>query len=143
MSIRFNYKSTKFRVIKALNHKRWLENVVIQEGRKISLVDFVFTDDEEIIAINREFLKHNYFTDVITFDYSSDDHVAGEIYISTETVRRNAKEYGTTAVGEFRRIMVHGVLHLCGYGDSLEDEVRVMRLKEDCYLKMYRDEFHI
>lgn len=143
MNINFHYKSREFRVRKALNHKEWLEKVIATEGLKLSLVDFIFTDDEEIIAINREFLKHNYFTDVITFDYSSDDRVAGEIYISTETVRRNAKEYGTTAAGEFRRIMVHGVLHLCGYGDSSDDEIKVMRLKEDGYLKMYNDEFHI
>lgn len=143
MSVRFHYKSGEFRIRRALNHKKWLENVIIKEGRKATLVDFVFTSDAEIIAINREFLKHNYFTDVITFDYGTGGHVAGEIYISIDTVRRNAVEYGSTAAGEFRRIMLHGVLHLCGYADSSDDEVRVMRLKEEGYLKMYSDEFHI
>jgi rRNA maturation RNase YbeY len=143
VKIRFNYKSSNFRIRRALKHKKWLEKVVNHERRKITLVDFIFTGDEEVLSINREFLKHNYFTDVITFDYSSRQYVAGEIYISTETVRRNAMEYGATVSGEFRRIMLHGVLHLCGYGDSSDDEVRMMRMKEESYLKMYRDEFHI
>ncbi len=143
MSIRFNYSSRNFRIRKAVSHKEWLGKVISNEGRKSSLIDYVFTDDDEIIAINREFLKHNYFTDVITFDYSCDDYIAGEVYISVETVRRNALEYGTSAASEFRRIMVHGILHLCGYGDSSYDEIRIMRMKEEGYLKMYRDEFHI
>jgi probable rRNA maturation factor len=143
VSIRFNYKIRKFRVRKALNHRRWLDNVIVSEGRVVGLVNFVFTDDEDIIAINQEFLKHNYLTDVITFDYSTAEAVLGEIYISIDTVRRNAIEYGTTAASEFRRIMVHGILHLCGYGDSTGDEIEVMRKMEDGYLKMYNDEFRI
>ena len=143
MSIRFNYKIRKFRIRQALNHRRWLHKVIVSEGREAGLVNFVFTDDEDIIAINQEFLKHNYFTDVITFDYSTGESVVGEIYISINTVQRNAIDYGTTAASEFRRIMVHGILHLCGYGDSTGDEIEVMRNREDGYLKMYNDEFHI
>ena len=106
-------------------------------------ISYIFTDNDEIRSINREFLNHDYDTDVITFDYSSVENIKGEIYISIDTVRENAKELAVSLNEEARRVLVHAILHLCGYDDADEANVREMRRLEDMYLKYYRDEFRI
>jgi probable rRNA maturation factor len=113
------------------------------EGCVASCIDFIFTSDENILAINSEFLKHNYFTDVITFDYSEGRTIIGEIYVSAETVGRNASSFGVGRESEFRRVMVHGILHLCGYSDGVDTDRTVMKGREDYYLKLFSDEFQI
>lgn len=115
----------------------------MEEGFSEAHIEFVFTDDADILNINRQFLKHNYFTDVITFDYTEESRISGEIYISIDSVRKNAVLFSVSISAEFRRVMVHGILHLCGYGDSTDEEIVRMREKEEHYLKEYSDEFHI
>lgn len=135
MIIRFNYRIPGFRIKSALQHRNWLLSVLLEEGFSSGVINFVFTDDSEILRINNEFLKHNYYTDVITFDYSDSGQLSGEIYISIETVRNNADIYGVPFVTELRRVMVHGILHLCRYNDSTKSEIAEMREKEGHYLK--------
>ncbi len=105
-----------------------------REGKACGQVDIVFCSDSYLLSINRQFLGHDYFTDVITFPGDSGDKISGDIYISVDTVRDNARTYGQTARREMLRVMVHGILHLCGYGDKTPDEEKTMRDKEDFYL---------
>lgn len=107
------------------------------------MIDFVFADDETVRNINIEFLNHSYPTDVITFDNSNSGIVSGEVYIGTETVKSNAREYGVSFAEEIRRVMVHSVLHLCGHEDHSVDGAAEMRKMEDIYLQLFRDEFQI
>jgi rRNA maturation RNase YbeY len=102
-------------------------------------VDFVFTDDESIKDINNEFLKHNYYTDVITFDYSTGSILAGEIYVSIDRVKENAENYGVSFTDELKRVMAHGILHLIGYKDSTGDEKTKMREREDYWINKWQD----
>jgi probable rRNA maturation factor len=141
--VRFNYSIPGFRIRSSLQNRKWLKSVLVAEGFSRALINYIFTDDKEILRINNEFLKHNYFTDVITFDYSESDELSGEIYISIETVKRNSLKYNVKANVELRRVMVHGILHLCGYGDIKEEEISTMREREERYLKLFLDEFHI
>jgi probable rRNA maturation factor len=143
LKIRFNYAIPGVRVRSALQHRKWLSAVLLSEGYSRGFIGFIFTDDRDILRINNEFLKHNYFTDVITFDYSESGHISGEIYISVETVRKNAYAYRVSTDIELRRVMVHGILHICGYRDSSDEEKRVMSEREEHYLKVFSDEFYI
>jgi rRNA maturation RNase YbeY len=97
-------------------------------------LNFVITNDERLKEINIEFLKHNYFTDVIAFNYSENNRINGEIYVSLETVKRNAVVYKVSLRMELLRVMIHGTLHLCGYNDKTENERNVMKLIEDRWI---------
>lgn len=114
----------------------WLCVVVEKEGKTLGDVSIVIGDDEWLHAYNLEFLNHDFYTDIITFDYSTNDIVSGDLLISIERVRENAMNEGSTNQEELNRVVVHGVLHLCGYGDKTDDELRVMREKEDYYLSL-------
>jgi len=105
-------------------------------GRKVGAVAVIFTTDEKLLEINREFLKHDYLTDIITFDYCEGKTVNGEIYISVDRMRENAVLLKTTLKNETRRVIFHGFLHLCGYGDGDERKRAVMRDREDMYLAL-------
>ncbi|MFI3282873.1 MAG: rRNA maturation RNase YbeY [Rikenellaceae bacterium] len=127
-----NYKFTQRRII-----NRWLREVAEAEGFKLTDLGVIFCSAERLLAMNKEFLQHDYFTDIITFDDSDlevSKTVAGELYIDVETVADNAKLYDATPLREMHRILVHGVLHLCGQGDKEPDTAIEMRRKEDLYL---------
>ena len=136
MDIKIHYGNVKFRLKKSLLVKKWLAEVALAESSAPGRIDYFFVDDSSQREINKEFLEHDYNTDVITFNYSEGAWLKGEIYIAPETVRRNAKEFKTTLMEEARRVMVHGLLHLLGYQDESEKEKMEMRMKEDTYLKM-------
>ncbi len=114
----------------------WLQDAIAREGRRPGTVNVIFCSDAALLEMNRTYLGHDYFTDIITFDDSTADTVAGELYISVDTVRDNAASYGVTFTHELRRVIVHGVLHLCGYGDKTDEQQQVMRGKEDFYLSL-------
>ncbi len=107
-----------------------------EESRKVGDITFVFCDDNYLHKINLEFLDHDTYTDVVTFDYSVGNELVSEIYISTERVEENAKKYSETFENEIHRVMIHGVLHLCGYKDKLSEEKKIMRDKENHYLSL-------
>ena len=118
---------------KRLN-SRWLREVALEEGFTLGEIAIVFCSDAYLLGINRQFLGHDYYTDIITFDYSEGKTLNGDLMISVDSVRDNAAEFGTDFEQELRRVMVHGILHLAGYDDHSDGEKRTMRQKEDYYL---------
>lgn len=114
----------------------WIKAVAAGYGRKVGDVGYMFVDDEKILEVNREYLGHDYYTDVITFDYDEDDIVSGDIVISLDTVRSNAELFGKTYEEEFYRVLIHGILHLCGINDKGPGEREIMEAAENKALAM-------
>ena len=119
--------------------RSWIVSTAINEGYTVGELSFTFCDDEYLHAINVEFLDHDTYTDIITFDYSSDKYLAGEIYISLDRVYENASLFKQKINQEIRRIIIHGVLHLLGYKDKSQEDKAEMTLKEDYYLSLQPD----
>ena len=134
MAIRVSYHKVKFRLESSTRIKAWINNVISEEGKFTGEISVVFSDNESILEINKEFLKHDYYTDVISFNYSKGDIIEGEIYISIDKVKENALEYGDGIKRETMRVIIHGVLHLLGYNDSTKNEIKNMRRAEEKYL---------
>ena len=120
---------------KTLNN-RWLRMVAGSEVRRIGDISIIFCSDNYILDVNMRYLQHDYFTDIITFDYCEGDRLSGDLFISIDSVRENALYYGAEFEDELNRVMVHGLLHLIGYDDHTEEEQKVMREKEDYYLSL-------
>lgn len=121
----------------------WLRRVAEEEGYRLGDVTYIFCSAKRLLEMNRQYLGHDYFTDVITFDYSDlrDQRiVAGDIFIDVETVADNAPRYGASTIQEMRRVVVHGLLHLCGQGDKTPRANAQMHRKEDKYLKFWDNE---
>lgn len=123
-----------------LNNKRiinaWIKNVAKKYGKTIGEVAYIFCNDEKILEVNRQYLQHDYYTDIITFDYCEGDTLSGDIFISIDTVRSNAEEFGISFEEELHRILIHGILHLCGQDDKTAETRAEMTLKENDALKM-------
>ncbi len=117
--------------------KEAVKNLAIQEGKILKDLSLVFTDDEYLLEVNKQYLNHDYFTDVITFDYSSFPEVSGDVMISLDRVKDNALSLEQSFEREFYRVVFHGVLHLCGYKDKTKENASVMRSKEDYYLNRF------
>lgn len=113
----------------------WLGDLIEEEGKKEGDLEFIFCNDDYLLNINQEFLHHDTLTDIITFDNSLGNQLHGEIYISTERVLENSTQFNVTFIEELARVLAHGVLHLCGYKDKEEQEIEVMRERENYYLK--------
>lgn len=120
--------------------RKWLHEVVRLEGKKPGVISYVFCSDEFLADINIRFLKRDYYTDVISFDYTENDVVSGDIMISVDRVKENALNMGLPYIEELKRIMVHGLLHLIGYDDTTEDLKALMSSREDLYLGMAGEE---
>lgn len=131
------YKDVKFRLRKTKEIKNWIVQVIRSEEKEPGDLSFIFVNDKYIRKINKEFLAHDYYTDVIAFDYGEGKIIKGEIYIGIETIRRNTKIYRSTLKNEILRVMIHGVLHLIGYNDTNEIEKKEIRRKEDEYIKKF------
>jgi rRNA maturation RNase YbeY len=137
VAVRFFSDEISFQPTDKQKLSRWLKNIATGEGKKPGDLHYIFVTDEKILDLNRRFLQHDYYTDILTFDNSSGNTVAGEMYISIHTVRANAESYQTGFDCELRRVMAHGVLHLCGYNDLTETEQSLMREAETRYLKQW------
>lgn len=111
-----------------------LENIILSEGKKPGEINYIFCDDEYLLKVNREYLKHDYYTDVITFDYVKGKTISGDIFVSLPRIFDNAETLSKDFESEFFRVLAHGVLHLCGYKDKTDEEIAEMRNKEDYYL---------
>lgn len=109
----------------------WIKDIASKHGKTIGEIAYVFCDDAKILEVNRQYLGHDYYTDIITFDYCEDDKLSGDIFISLDTVKSNSVTYGTDYYDELTRVIIHGILHLCGYKDKSDDESRAMRALED------------
>lgn len=116
--------------------RQWLKLVAESEIRRLGDVNIIFCSDNYIIDINRRYLSHDYFTDIITFDYCKGERLSGDLFISIDSVRENAVEYGEEFTRELRRVIVHGILHLIGYDDHSAEDKKTMRSKEDYYLSL-------
>lgn len=136
-------------MIKFINHDRsfhftgkthlkaFIETLFKREGKKIGDIQYVFCSDEYLLQINKQFLQHDYYTDIITFDLGGIDEVNAEIYISIDRVKDNAAGFGESYRTEILRVLFHGALHLCGYKDKTKSEITLMREKESQYLKRF------
>ncbi len=118
----------------------WIRAVAKSHGRRVGDVGYMFVDDEKILEVNREYLGHDYYTDVITFDYDEDDIVSGDIVISLDTVRSNAELFGKTYDDELHRVIIHGILHLCGINDKGPGEREIMEAEENKALALLAEE---
>ncbi len=111
--------------------RQWIVQVAVSHGRRVGDINYIFVDDERILEVNRQFLQHDYYTDIITFDYDEADIISGDLYISLDTVRSNADLVGTTYERELERVIIHGVLHLCGINDKGPGEREIMEKHEN------------
>jgi probable rRNA maturation factor len=118
--------------------KYFIEKVFVAEKKTLGNLSYIFCSDNHLLGINKDFLKHDFFTDVITFDLSAGkDKIEGEVYLSTDRIKENAKELGVSFKEELHRVMFHGALHLCGYKDKKQSDIKTMRAMEDKHLKSY------
>ena len=113
---------------------RWLKFVAESEAKRLGDIAVIFCSDNYILDVNIKYLQHDYYTDIITFDYCEGNRLSGDLFISIDSVRENAAFYGTEFADELNRVIVHGVLHLIGYDDHAEEDIAVMRAKENYYL---------
>lgn len=134
--ISFNYENN-FNLTNEIKLSKWLSSVILAENCKEDEINYIFCDDEYLHKINVEFLNHDTFTDIISFDYSTGKTLQGDIYISTERVEDNANDYKVQFYEELQRVMVHGILHYCGYKDKTPEDAKLMRAKEEFYLKTF------
>ncbi len=129
--ITYNVQGTEMPQIDQKEVTAWIERVASEHSRRVGDINFIFVDDETILQINREFVHHDYYTDHIGFDYCEADFLSGDIYISVDTVRTNAEKFGCTYDQELHRVIIHGVLHLCGIEDKSPQDRMVMEAEED------------
>ena len=135
--IQFTFQSCSFTFKERMKLKVFLNKLLAKEGRKLEAVRYIFCSDRYLLAINKKFLSHNFYTDIITFDLTDSFSSEAEIYISVERVKSNAGEYNATFIEELHRVIFHGALHLCGYKDKTRQEKTKMREREDYILKNY------
>ncbi|MAW21389.1 MAG: rRNA maturation RNase YbeY [Flavobacteriales bacterium] len=132
--IDFQYINCKTLPIK--DSSKWLDSIILAEGKKLGAIVYVFCTDEYLLKKNIQFLNHNDLTDVITFDYCKNNIINGDILISIERVKENAKTFEVNFLTELNRVMAHGLLHLLGYKDKTKEDVKIMRAKENYYLSI-------
>lgn len=125
--------------IKKRETTAWIKAVVASYKRRLDDIGYMFVDDEKILEVNREYLGHDYYTDVITFDYDEDDVVSGDIVISLDTVRSNAELFGKEYDDELHRVIIHGILHLCGINDKGPGEREIMEAAENKALALLKE----
>lgn len=135
--VSFFFEKKDFSLRKRTALKDFIESIFKKEKRKLGSLNYIFVTDKRLLEINRQFLQHNYYTDIITFEMGTPIFTEGEIYISIDRVRDNARQLGTSFKAELHRVIFHGALHLCGYGDKTSKEETSMRKREDFYLNKY------
>lgn len=130
--IRFFNEDVTYKLPQKQATRLWLKRQAEEEGYSVGDLNYIFCSDEYLLQVNKDYLQHDYYTDIITFDQSDeDDKIEGDIFISVDRVTDNAKQHGVSTDQEMRRVLAHGLLHLCGYGDKTDEEVVTMRAKED------------
>lgn len=137
--ISFNYE-TDFELGNEEAFENWISRVISSEEKKEGEINFIFCDDEYLHKLNVEYLEHDTLTDVISFDYSVGNELHGDVYISTERVADNAMDFNVTFEEEIKRVIIHGILHYCGYKDKSDTEEALMRFKEEEKIKMFHVE---
>ena len=134
--ISYNTVNIKMPAIRRRDTSAWVKAVAASYGKKVGEIAYIFVDDEEILRVNREYLQHDYYTDIITFDYTEGDTISGDLFISLDTVRTNAEQFDKPYEEELHRVIIHGILHLCGINDKGPGEREIMEAAEDKALAM-------
>ena len=134
--ISYNTAGVKMPSIKRRENSAWVKAVAATYGKQVGEIAYIFCNAEKILEVNREYLQHDYYTDIITFDYTEGDVISGDLFISLDTVRSNAEQVGTTYEDELNRVIIHGILHLCGINDKGPGERAIMEAAENKALAM-------
>lgn len=141
--ISYNVDGVKMPAIRRRDTSAWIKAVASTYGKRVGDIGYIFCNDDKILEVNRQYLQHDYYTDIITFDYCDDalltgkkDTIAGDLFISLDTVRTNAEQQGTTYEEELHRVIIHGILHLCGINDKGPGEREIMEAAENKALKL-------
>ena len=119
------------------NTENWLKDLIISEDKKPGEINYIFCDDDHLLQVNKDFLNHDYYTDVITFDYVKGKTISADIFVSLPRILDNSSTLSNAFNSELLRVLAHGVLHLCGYKDKTDEEISEMRQKEDYYLSIF------
>lgn len=133
--IHFFYENTS-EIIEE-NIKPWIEKIIITEEKRLGEINYIFCDDEYLLKINQDYLQHDYYTDIITFDNVRGKTISGEIFVSLQRIKDNASLISKNYEEEKKRVIAHGILHLCGYKDKTDEQQKEMRAKEDFYLNIF------
>lgn len=142
MAIRFSVQDVHFELENEQNLKKWISNVVLRRGKAVGNISYLFCDDNYLLGVNRQYLNHDTYTDIITFDYVVGNLVSGDIMISVDRVGENAEKFGVPFEQELHRVVIHGVLHLLGQGDKTDLEAAEMRRLENDALALWNEMFH-
>lgn len=134
--ISYYFQDTDFKFRDRRKTNEWLKLAAESEIRRIGNISIIFCSDNYVLDINQKYLQHDYFTDIITFDYCEEDRLSGDLFISVDSVRENSVEFGTEFKDELNRVIIHGLLHLVGYDDHTEKDIKLMRSKENYYLSL-------
>ncbi len=138
--IAFNNQDVKFTLKEKARLKKWIVSTIEKKKRKVGELNFIFCSDEHLLVINKQYLNHDTYTDIITFDYSKEDvnlPISGDVFISIDRVRENAEKFGKTVENELHRVLIHGTLHLLGYADKTKLAKAEMTRQEDLCLKAF------
>ncbi len=134
--IRYFNEQTSFNLKSKLVIKKWVKSIIEQRGKRVGDINYIFCSDPYLLEINKQYLGHDYYTDIITFDYCEGNLISGDIYISIDTIEANAVEYNQTFENELHRVIIHGILHLLGQNDHSEEESTQMHKAEDIALEL-------
>ncbi len=143
MSIRFASQDIDFELLEAEKVKNWISQVIQLRGKRVGNISYLFCDDEYLLGVNQQYLNHDTYTDIITFDYVAADLISGDIMISIDRVGENASQFEVPFELELRRVIIHGVLHLLGQGDKSDDEATEMRRQEEESLALWNTMFPV
>lgn len=138
MAIIFQAEDVKEPAVKKRAVSAWIKKVAKLYNRQVGDVSYIFCSDDKILEINKQYLKHDYFTDVITFDYSENNTISGDIFISLDTVKSNSQKFNTSNEEELLRVIIHGILHLCGLKDKSAEDSKMMTKSENQALEIYQ-----
>ena len=136
--ISFNYE-TDFELENEAQYEDWISRIIESEGFDEGEINYIFCDDDYLLKVNQDYLDHDYYTDIITFDYVKGKTISGDIFVSLPRILDNASTLSQNFESEFNRVLAHGILHLCGYKDKTEEEKIQMRAKEDFYINQFKN----
>ncbi len=137
--ILFHKENVHYNISNKLLIKNWIKSSIHNESKKAGDINIIFCDDDFLLQINKDYLKHDYYTDIITFQYNEKKIINGDLFISLDRVNENSIKYNSNKKEELLRVIIHGILHLCGYNDKTKDEKIIMTAKEDYYLSQIVD----
>lgn len=138
MAVSFYTEGVEMPSVQKTEIRNWIKQVAALHGKRVGEISYIFCNDEKILEVNRQYLMHDYYTDIITFDYTEGDKLSGDLFISLDTVRTNAEQFGQPYNTELHRVIIHGVLHLCGIDDKGPGEREIMEHNENEALSLLR-----